>query len=74
MMSHYNNSLSECLKYHYPTHAWEEWLFETAPHKFWKQLENQRRYLDWAAKRLGLKSMDEWYSVAQASLDMIGGT
>jgi hypothetical protein len=37
-------------------------------------VETQRQYLDWVYKKLGLKSMEDWYNVTNVQMREIGGS
>lgn len=45
---------------------WYPWLFGgSTPNGYWKDIDNQRKYLDWLYKRLNFNQMKDWYSVSQ---------
>lgn len=59
----------------YPEHNWMPWKFNTVPHRFWRLMDNQRRYLDWLAGEVGVKSLDEWSDkLSYSILEKHGGT
>jgi hypothetical protein len=58
----------------YPKHEWLEWRFRAAPQKFWRTVENQRRYMDWMAKQVGVLKMEDWYDIDRSDLVEKGGT
>jgi hypothetical protein len=51
------------------------WRFtaEAAPHGFWSQLGNQRRYLEWLGKELNLQSPDDWLKVKREEIEKRNG-
>lgn len=48
----------------YPEHNWEPWRFSKTPNAYFKDLKNQRKFLDWAGKQLKLKNTSDWYNVS----------
>jgi hypothetical protein len=36
-------------------------------------VDNQKKFLDWAGKELGVTDLYGWYNVKQTSLDKLGG-
>lgn len=46
----------------FPEHTWYPWKFLPTPKSFWKNLKNQRDYIDWLGKDLGISNMDDWYN------------
>eukprot|EP01027_Heterolobosea_sp_BB2_P009730 GEZU01014328.1.p1 GENE.GEZU01014328.1~~GEZU01014328.1.p1 ORF type:complete len:409 (-),score=52.61 GEZU01014328.1:123-1349(-) len=61
--NYYGGSLMQALSAVYPEHEWLPWRFSTSPPGFWKDLNNQRRFFDWAARQLHISNLDQWYSV-----------
>ena len=64
LLFHYDNSPFLLLKSIYSTAEWLPWCFDKAPNGYWKKEENQRQYLDWLFRKLGYKTMDDWYQVS----------
>ena len=58
-----NYSLSRMLSVVYPEKDWQFWKFTRSPKFVWDDVKNQRKYLDWAGKELGIKEMNDWYKV-----------
>jgi hypothetical protein len=57
------------LKVIYPSHPWQQWKFvEQVPIKFWKDMKNQRAYMDTMAKELNIKQPSDWYTVPRDML------
>jgi hypothetical protein len=48
----------------YPEFDWLPWKFEKTPKNFWVDMKNQRKFLDWAGKQLGIKEMSDWYKIS----------
>jgi hypothetical protein len=47
----------------YPEYEWLSWRFTQIPKNFWEKMENQKKFVDWAGKKLGIKEMDDWYKI-----------
>jgi hypothetical protein len=44
--------------------TWHPWTREEPiPNGYWKDQKHHRLYLDWLAQQLGVKHLDEWYTV-----------
>ena len=56
------NSISKLLTVIYPDYEWLPWKFK-CPQNFWDDIKNQRKFIDWAGKELGIKDMNDWYKV-----------
>jgi hypothetical protein len=39
------------------------WKFDVCPDNFWKYIENQRKFMDWAAQQLNIKEPSDWYKI-----------
>jgi hypothetical protein len=58
----------------YPEHVWLEWQFTSVPRSFWNDVNNQKRFLEWASGELGVKSLSDWYKVKSAQIIKLGGS
>jgi hypothetical protein len=47
------------------------WRFKKVPEGFWKDLVNQRNYIQWLAKELKITNMEDWYKVKHRDLRQI---
>ena len=47
----------------YPAYDWFPWKFSRSPVHFWNEVNNQRRFMDWAGKELQIKEMSDWYKI-----------
>ncbi len=57
-----------------PEYDWEVWLFDGVPFRFWYDPKNQKRYLKWLGKKLGVEKTIDWSRVPmQAFIDNHGG-
>ena len=62
----HNDSLFEVLSSIYPQYEWMQWRFKhcKCPQNFWNNIENQRKYIEWAGKELNIKEMSDWYKIS----------
>ena len=60
----------------YPEHEWPvpQVRNEYKPVGYWKDLKNQRSFLDDVAKRLNLQTTEDWYTVSCSTVVKMGGT
>ena len=47
----------------YPNYQWLPWKFNQTPKGYWKDIQNQRKCLDYLAKELNVKELDDWYNI-----------
>lgn len=47
----------------YPHFNWDPTKF-TVP-ELWGNKKNHKKFMDWAAKQLNVKEMDDWYKVTE---------
>jgi hypothetical protein len=59
----YSNSLIKLLTATFPNYEWLPWKFQSSPRDFWTDVNNQRKFMEWAAKELKIKEMSDWYQV-----------
>ena len=48
----------------FPEYEWLPWRFGKTPNHFWGEEENQKKFVEWAGKELGIKEMSDWYKVS----------
>jgi hypothetical protein len=53
---------------------WMPWKFKGVAKNYWADVANQRKFMDWVAKELKLKSVDDWRAVSRAQLVDLGGS
>ena len=58
----YNSPLT-MLSNVYPEYEWLPWKFTKCPNFYWEDVNNQRKFLDWVGKELGIKEFSDWYKV-----------
>jgi hypothetical protein len=63
LLMKYNFSPSQLLTSVFPDFEWLPWKFEKCPQNFWSDLKNQRKFLDWAAEKLKINEMSDWYKI-----------
>lgn len=73
ILRHYGNSLSRMLRGVYEEEEWEERRFKTVPKNYWKREENQRRFMDEVARKLGIEDEKGWYAVKLREIEEMGG-
>jgi hypothetical protein len=47
-----------------PEYEWLPWKFVRLQNNYWNDVNNQRKFLDWASKELKIKEMSDWYYVS----------
>jgi hypothetical protein len=40
----------------------------------WNNQESQKKFVEWAAKQLKVKTLNDWYAVERQAIEAIGGT
>ena len=72
-MHRYSSSLIKALQSIYSEHSWEILKFHQIPKGYWKDINNQKKFLDTISKDLRLKTLDDWYEIPMKDLqDRIG--
>jgi hypothetical protein len=69
----YYGSFANALQSIYPEHKWEPWMLDKVPPGYWDDIKNQRKYFDWLAKQLHIKTPEDWYQVTHAEVVARGG-
>ena len=47
----------------YPEHNWNESILNTYPRNYWKDINNQKKYMMELGKELGIKQIEEWRNI-----------
>nr|AIJ02278.1 hypothetical protein [uncultured soil microorganism] len=68
LFSKFQSSPSALLQAVFPRYDWKEWLFGSAPQRFWQKPANRRRYLDWLGQQLGFQHPEDWYLLSAQHL------
>jgi hypothetical protein len=72
--TNYEGSPSQLLSGVYSEYEWLPWKFERCPRNFWEDVNNQRRFMEWAGKQLNIKEMSDWYKVTTKDFVAVGGS
>lgn len=72
IISHFK-SLAAVLKYTYPQYPWVAGRFVISPKGTWEDDRNVRTFLDYSAKSLSIKELDDWYHFSRDDIDKLGG-
>ena len=62
LLQKYGFTLSALLAAVYPEYEWLPWRFMHTPKNFWNDVNNQKKFVDWAGKQLQIKELSDWYS------------
>ena len=62
-LSQYSGSFFKLLTTVYPDYEWQPWRFINSPHNYWVDVNNQRKFMEWAGKELGIKELNDWYKL-----------
>ena len=63
LSDHWGSSAIIAVKECFPDKVWHDWLFDTAPRRYWHDRRNHRRYMKWLGEKLGYRSAADWYQV-----------
>jgi len=69
---YYGSSLTKALSKIYPEHLWEPWRFSKVPRGYWDNSDNIQEFLKIFEKRLGIKTVEDWYCVTVSQLSESG--
>ena len=72
LLLQYERSLSKLLNSVYPHHPWDLSKFSTKHRNYWSSIENQRKFMDDLGVKLGVRSLDDWYSIRMTQLIPLG--
>ena len=71
VLDYYSGSLIKALSFVYPHHSWQE---KRVPNGYWNNEQNVIQFLEEVRKELGIKVMEDWYSISAQHLIKLGGT
>eukprot|EP01114_Cavostelium_apophysatum_P015052 TRINITY_DN4029_c1_g1_i1.p1 TRINITY_DN4029_c1_g1~~TRINITY_DN4029_c1_g1_i1.p1 ORF type:complete len:534 (-),score=127.16 TRINITY_DN4029_c1_g1_i1:1284-2885(-) len=74
ILRHYEDSLWKALMSVYAEYPWEEEKFSQREEGFWKDKRVQRQFFEKTAVKLGVKNLDDWYSIRRSQIYPHGGT
>ncbi len=63
LFNRYGDSVFAAVKEYLPRRRWLPWRFANVPQGFWQEADNRFGYLEWLAKRLRIRTPEQWYSV-----------
>jgi hypothetical protein len=61
----YNCSPALLLSTVYSEYEWLPWKFDISPQNYWGNVNNRKKFMEWAAQQLNIKDMADWYKVSQ---------
>jgi hypothetical protein len=61
-------SYAKLLQSVYPEYDWMIWKFKQTPKGFWNVEENQKKFVNWLGKQLGVKHFDDWYRISMEDI------
>ena len=64
LLQHNKGSHVDLITNFYPNYKWLLWKFVSVPQNFWKDKENHRKCLDYLAKEMNIKVIDDWYNIS----------
>ena len=64
LLAIYNHSHIKLITSLFPDYNWLPWKFKNIPNGYWKDLNNQRKFLEQVAIEVGIKNLDDWYNVS----------
>src|SRR3990167_6712006 len=68
------SSLFEILKVNYPEYDWEEKSDRLyAPHGYWQNKENHRKFFDSIKEKYEIKTADDWHKISTTTIVAEGG-
>jgi hypothetical protein len=65
LQSKYHGSPFLLLSTIYPEYDWLPWKFDKCPQNYWTDVNNQRKFMEWAGKQWNIKELSDWYNVSQ---------
>ena len=65
LLSKYNNSILYLLSKLFPEQDWLPWKSPSCPPSYWDNVNNQRKFLEWAKTELKIKNNNDWYKKSE---------
>lgn len=69
----FKGSLFAALSSSYAEYEWQPWFYEECGIEFWKDKQNQRKFLDWFAEENSIESQREWLQLIEEDIKESGG-
>ncbi len=63
IIQRFNKSVNLLLSNIFPEYEWLPWKFVQISKGYWKDMKNQRKFMDWAGKELNYTNKEDWYKV-----------
>jgi very-short-patch-repair endonuclease len=63
LLNVYNDITYNVISNIFVTYEWLPWKFEKTYRGFWKDLNNQRKYMDWLFKELKYETLEDFYKI-----------
>ena len=63
LLQYYNNSHINLFKNIFKDVNWLPWKFSKTTRGYWKDIKNQRTYMEWLSKQLNINKYEDWYTV-----------
>ena len=63
LIAYYKGSPAKMLSTVYPEYNWLPWKFGKSIHKYWDDVANKKKYIEWAGNQLGIKELNDWNKV-----------
>jgi hypothetical protein len=73
LLNKYRDSLSDLLNAVYSDYKLLPWKFEKFPQNYWDDIDNQRKFMDWAGTKLNITVMSDWYKISIKDITSVGG-
>jgi hypothetical protein len=48
----------------FPEYEWLPWQFERSSRNYWNDMNNQRKFAEWAAKYFKIQQLSDWYKIS----------
>jgi hypothetical protein len=69
---HYIGSPGLLITSVFPEYYLLPWKFVKLQSNYWSSVENQRKFMEWAAKELNIKKPSDWYSITSEVRTFLG--
>eukprot|EP01114_Cavostelium_apophysatum_P024180 TRINITY_DN9394_c0_g1_i1.p1 TRINITY_DN9394_c0_g1~~TRINITY_DN9394_c0_g1_i1.p1 ORF type:complete len:346 (-),score=54.43 TRINITY_DN9394_c0_g1_i1:1115-1999(-) len=70
----YGKSRPKMMQSVFPEYPWRFWRFSHVPEETWKDEKNQREFLQFVAKELGITDHNQWLHVPKDAVIALGGS
>jgi hypothetical protein len=65
LLNKFKDNMPLLLDNFFPDYEWLPWKFRPCPKKYWSDVNNQKRFMDWAGKQLNVKEVSDWNKVSK---------